>query len=127
MVTKTEDQVYVDISKVVLKIHTGVEMRGIIASLSIPWGFSKGDDDLGGYHLVWPRDMVEAAGALVAIGANEEVRRTLSYLEATQESDGHWPQNMWMDGESLLERDTDGRVGASDSPCRSCLDGRGYH
>ncbi len=89
-----------DISKVVLKIHTGVDMPGIIASLSIPWGFSKGDDDLGGYHLVWPRDMVEAGGALVAIGANEEVRRTLSYLEATQESDGHWPQNMWMDGGS---------------------------
>ena len=32
---------------------------GIIASLSIPWGFAKGDDDLGGYHLVWPRDLVE--------------------------------------------------------------------
>ncbi|MEJ1268228.1 glycoside hydrolase family 15 protein [Pantoea ananatis] len=25
-------------------------------------GFSKGDDDLGGYHLVWPRDLVETAG-----------------------------------------------------------------
>ncbi len=89
-----------DMSKVVLKEHTGIEMRGIIASLSIPWGFAKGDDDLGGYHLVWPRDMVEAAGAFVAIGANEEVRQALSYLEATQEADGHWPQNMWMDGKA---------------------------
>ena len=35
---------------------------GIIASLSIPWGFTKGDEDLGGYHLVWPRDLVETAG-----------------------------------------------------------------
>ena len=31
---------------------------GMIASLSIPWGFTKGDGDLGGYHLVWPRDLV---------------------------------------------------------------------
>ncbi|MDE1154219.1 MAG: glycoside hydrolase family 15 protein [Acidobacteriaceae bacterium] len=29
-----------------------------IASASIPWGASKSDDDLGGYHLVWTRDMV---------------------------------------------------------------------
>jgi glucoamylase len=41
---------------------------GIIASLSIPWGFSKGDDDLGGYHLVWPRDLAETAGGLIAAG-----------------------------------------------------------
>lgn len=87
------------ISKVVLKSHLGVYIPGgIIASLSVPWGFSKGDDDLGGYHLVWPRDMVEAAGAFLAIGANDEARQALAYLEATQESDGHWPQNMWMDG-----------------------------
>ena len=87
------------ISRVVLKAHLGVYMPGgIIASLSIPWGFSKGDDDLGGYHLVWPRDMVEAGGAFLAFGANDEVRQALTYLEATQEIDGHWPQNMWMDG-----------------------------
>ncbi len=30
----------------------------MIASLSIPWGEDKSDDDLGGYHLVWTRDMV---------------------------------------------------------------------
>ena len=27
----------------------------LIASLSIPWGESRGDDDIGGYHLVWTR------------------------------------------------------------------------
>ncbi len=95
---KEKSQLY-GISKVVLKAHLGVYMPGgIIASLSIPWGFSKGDDDLGGYHLVWPRDMVEAGGAFLAFGANDEVRQALTYLEATQEIDGHWPQNMWMDG-----------------------------
>jgi glucoamylase len=70
----------------------------LIASLAIPWGFSKGDNDLGGYHLVWSRDMVETAGALLAAGAHEDVRRVLSYLQATQQPDGHWSQNMWLDG-----------------------------
>ena len=37
---------------------------GFIASLSVPWGFAKTDDDLGGYHLVWPRDLVETDGWL---------------------------------------------------------------
>ena len=40
---------------------------GTIASLSIPWGFSKGDNDIGGYHLVWARDLVEAAGGFLAM------------------------------------------------------------
>jgi glucoamylase len=71
---------------------------GIIASLSIPWGFAKGDDDLGGYHLVWPRDLAETAGGFLAAGAHADVQRVLEYLRATQEGDGHWPQNMWMDG-----------------------------
>jgi glucoamylase len=71
---------------------------GIIASLSIPWGSAKGDDDLGGYHLVWPRDLVETAGALLAAGANAEALQVLRYLESTQLADGHWPQNMWLDG-----------------------------
>lgn len=73
-------------------------LGGLIASLSIPWGFEKGDEDLGGYHLVWPRDLVEAAGALVAAGATDDALRIVSYLEVTQEADGHWPQNMWVDG-----------------------------
>jgi glucoamylase len=71
---------------------------GMIASLSVPWGFSKGDDDLGGYHLVWPRDLVETAGGILASGGTETVARVLHYLQSTQEPDGHWPQNMWLDG-----------------------------
>ncbi len=76
------------------KEHPG----GITASLSLPWGFSKGDDDLGGYHLVWPRDLVEVAGALVAVGAVADAKRVIGLLRATQADDGHWPQNMWTDG-----------------------------
>jgi glucoamylase len=73
-------------------------LGGIIASLSIPWGFDKGDEDLGGYHLIWPRDLVETAGGLLAAGAVTDALRVLHYLEATQEADGHWAQNMWLDG-----------------------------
>ena len=71
---------------------------GIIASPSIPWGFSKGDNDLGGYHLVWTRDQVEGAGALLAAGDLEGAYQVLIYLLSTQEPDGHWAQNMWLEG-----------------------------
>jgi glucoamylase len=83
----------------VLRTHESKRVEGgIIASLSIPWGFSKPDDDLGGYHLVWPRDLVETAGGFIAMGAHQEARRVLRYLQVTQEPDGHWSQNMWLDG-----------------------------
>ena len=83
----------------VLRCHEDVGFPGgSIASLSIPWGFSKRDGDTGGYHLVWPRDLVEVAGGLLAVGAREDARRILGYLRATQESNGRWPQNMWVDG-----------------------------
>ncbi|QXE85183.1 glucan 1,4-alpha-glucosidase [Geomonas nitrogeniifigens] len=86
-------------STAVVRAHEAFNFPGgIIASLSIPWGFSKGDNDLGGYHLAWPRDLAESAGGLLAAGAHGEVRRVLCYLQATQEADGHWAQNMWLDG-----------------------------
>ncbi len=47
-------------SLVVLRTHESKIAPGVfIASLAIPWGFSQGDNDQGGYHLVWSRDMVE--------------------------------------------------------------------
>ena len=86
-------------SMAVLRTHESKDfLGGIIASLSIPWGFNKGDEDLGGYHLVWPRDLVETAGALLAAGASNDAVRVLRYLEATQEADGNWAQNLWLDG-----------------------------
>jgi glucoamylase len=92
------------ISTAVLRTHEAPSFRGgYIASLSIPWGAIKGDDDLGGYHLVWPRDLVETAGGLLAAGAHAEALRVLDYLRATQEPDGHWPQNNWLDGSSYWQ------------------------
>jgi glucoamylase len=86
-------------SAAVLRSHESKDvLGGVIASLSIPWGFTKGDEDLGGYHLVWPRDLVETALGFLAAGAEADALRIMGYLEVTQEADGHWPQNMWMDG-----------------------------
>jgi len=83
----------------VLRTHAAASFPGgYIASLSIPWGTTKGDEDLGGYHLVWPRDLVQCAGALLALGAEPEARDTLRYLIATQHADGHWNQNQWLGG-----------------------------
>ena len=86
-------------SAAVLRVHESKSFGGgVIASLSIPWGFEKGDDDLGGYHLVWPRDLVETAGGFLAAGALDDARRVLHFLQVTQDADGHWCQNMWLDG-----------------------------
>ncbi|MCC7415823.1 MAG: glucan 1,4-alpha-glucosidase [Acidobacteria bacterium] len=87
------------LSAAVLQMHESKRVEGgVIASLSIPWGSAKGDDDLGGYHLAWPRDLVETAGGFLAVGARHSARRVLRYLQVTQETDGHWSQNMWLDG-----------------------------
>jgi glucoamylase len=87
------------ISTFVLRAHAAKRLPGgMIASLSIPWGFSKGDDDIGGYHLVWPRDLGETGGGLLASKAWDDARKVLNYLMTTQEPDGRWPQNMWLDG-----------------------------
>ncbi|MBS0526300.1 MAG: glycosyl hydrolase [Proteobacteria bacterium] len=85
------------LSAMVLRTHQDKTYPGaMVASLSIPWGNSK--DERGGYHLVWPRDLVESALALVALGALEEARNILRYLIATQLPDGRWYQNQWLGG-----------------------------
>jgi len=70
----------------------------LIASLAIPWGEAKGDRDQGGYHLVWTRDMVSSAAGLVAAGDTDTAVRALIYLATTQQEDGGFAQNFWIDG-----------------------------
>ncbi len=84
-------------SAMVLRVHQDKTYRGaMVASLSIPWG--NAHDDIGGYHLVWPRDLVESAGAALALGATDDARNILRYLVATQHADGNWSQNQWLGG-----------------------------
>jgi glucoamylase len=92
----------VRISTMVLRVHQDKTYPGaMVASLSVPWGNTR--EERPGYHLVWPRDLVESAGALLAVGATREARNTLRYLLATQHEDGHWSQNQWLGGKGYWE------------------------
>ena len=87
----------VQISTMVLRVHQDKTYPGaMVASLSVPWGNTH--EERAGYHLVWPRDLCESAGALLAVGALREARSALGYLVATQNEDGHWNQNQWLGG-----------------------------
>ncbi len=87
-------------SRELLLAHEDKRFPGaLIASLSIPWGEAKGDEDLGGYHLVWTRDMVNSATGLLAAGDLATPLRALIYLACTQRDDGGFPQNFWIDGQ----------------------------
>jgi glucoamylase len=95
----TDDGTLMRISQNVLLTHEDKTYSGaFIASASIPWGASKGDTDLGGYHLVWTRDMVQTASALMACGRTDTALRALVYLACTQRPDGSFAQNFWIDG-----------------------------
>ncbi len=84
----------------VLLAHEDKSYPGaFIASLSIPWGASRGDDERGGYHLVWNRDLVQIAGGLLAAGNREAPLRALVYLATRQRPDGGFPQNFWIPGD----------------------------
>jgi glucoamylase len=86
-------------SRSILLAHEDKVFPGaFIASLSIPWGASKSDEDRGGYHLLWTRDLVHTAQALLASGTVEAPLRALVYLATRQQPDGGFPQNFWVDG-----------------------------
>ena len=96
---KLTDDLYAQLktSAMVLRTHQDQSFRGaMVASLSVPWGQT--GEERPGYHLVWPRDLVESAGALLALGAEVEAREILRYLIATQLEDGSWYQNQWLGG-----------------------------
>src|SRR6266513_2760792 len=87
------------LSRCVLLAHEDKVFQGaLVASMSIPWGETKGDNDLGGYHLVWTRDLVQSATALLAPGQTSNPLRALIWLAGIQRPDGTFPQNSWIDG-----------------------------
>jgi glucoamylase len=87
------------LSHSLLLAHEDKSFQGaFVASLSIPWGESRDDTERGGYHLVWPRDMVQTATALLACGETESALRALIWLACVQAADGSLPQNSRIDG-----------------------------
>ena len=80
------------------KLHPGA----LAASLTIPWGNASGASvaAVGGYHVVWSRDLYQAATAFLAMGDRAAALRGLRYLFDTQQRpDGSFPQNSWLNGQ----------------------------
>ena len=95
----TDDGHQARASQCVLLAHEDKIFPGaFVASLSIPWGEIKDDNDRGGYHLVWTRDLVQSATALLAGGWTESPLRALIWLACVQEADGSEPQNSSISG-----------------------------
>ena len=90
------------LAAMVLKAHEDKTYPGaMIASMSIPWGFAVNSDkpNVGGYHLIWARDLYEVATGLLAAGDRAAAERALNYLLTVQQkADGSFPQNSWLDG-----------------------------
>lgn len=90
------------LAAMVLKAHEDKTYRGaMIASMSIPWGFAvkAGEPTVGGYHLIWARDLYEVATGLLAAGDRAAAERALNYLLTVQQKpEGDFPQNSWLDG-----------------------------
>jgi glucoamylase len=90
------------LSAMVLKAHEDKTFGGaMIASMSVPWGFSVKADttNVAGYRLVWARDLYEIATGLLAAGDRDGAERALNYLFTVQQrADGSFPQNSWVDG-----------------------------
>jgi glucoamylase len=91
-----------DMAAMILRAHEDKTYRGAnIASLSVPWGggATANEPNVGGYHLVWSRDLYQVATALHALGDKAGADRALNYLfKVQQKPDGSFPQNSWLDG-----------------------------
>jgi glucoamylase len=90
------------LAAMVLKAHEDKTYPGaMIASMSIPWGFAVKADapGVGGYHLIWGRDLYEIATAMLLAGDRAAAERALDYMfNVQQKPDGSFPQNNWLDG-----------------------------
>lgn len=92
-----------------------------IASLSVPWGESQvetSNNEIGGYHLIWPRDLFNVSVALLNSGDYQSALNALKFLKKIQyksnsgnwnlypriiPKDGAWPQNTWVTGRTYWE------------------------
>ena len=85
-----------------LKAHEDKTIRGAnIASLSVPWGGgdNANENNIGGYHLIWSRDLYQVATAFMALGDKDAAVRALDFLfNVQQKPDGSFPQNSYLDG-----------------------------
>src|SRR5260370_626341 len=86
-------------SRSLLLAHEDKQYQGaIIASLSIPWGDVRGDEDIGGYHLVSTRDMCNSATALLAAGNIKTPRHAIVFLPNPRQQEAAVCQNFLITG-----------------------------
>jgi glucoamylase len=107
-----------DVSAMMMRAHEDKTYHGAsIASPSMPWVWggvgAKGnslldnrgpDDTSGAYHLVWARDLYQAATTMLAMGDRAGAERALDFLfEKQQKPDGSFPQNSYVNGNQRWE------------------------
>lgn len=105
-----------------LKCHEDkINPGAFIASLSVPWGESQieiPEQEIGGYHLIWPRDLFNVSVAMLNSGDYQAALRALRFLQKIQykngsgawyfypriiEKAGAFPQNTWVTGRNYWE------------------------
>ena len=95
-------QAQFNMAAMILKAHEDKTIRGAnIASLTVPWGGgdNANENNIGGYHLIWSRDLYQVATAYLALGDKEAALRALDFLfRVQQKTDGSFPQNSFLDG-----------------------------
>ena len=98
----TKYQAQFNMAAMQLKALEDKTARGAnIASLTVPWGggTNANENNIGGYHLVWSRDLYQVFTAYMAIGDRAAAERALDFLlKVQQKPDGSFPQNSWLDG-----------------------------
>ncbi|MBV9287247.1 MAG: hypothetical protein JO288_05395, partial [Hyphomicrobiales bacterium] len=93
-----DDQYY--LSAMTLKTMQDKTNGAMIAGIGTPWGFAEGDNDPGGYHLVWSRDMYKFANALITAGDTASATSAVNWLFNVDmnQSTGRFPQNAYVNG-----------------------------
>jgi glucoamylase len=98
----TQYQAQFNMAAMQLKAHEDKTHAGAnIASLSVPWGggATANENTVGGYHLVWSRDLYQVATAYMALGDTAAANRALGFVfNVQQKPDGSFPQNSMLDG-----------------------------
>jgi len=94
-----DDQYY--LSAMTLKCMQDKSNGAMIAGIGTPWGSSKINNDVGGYHVVWSRDMYKFANALITAGDAASAADAVNWLFNVDmdPSTGRFPQNAFVSGQ----------------------------
>lgn len=111
-----DDEYY--LAAMALKTMQDKSNGAMIAGIGTPWGETQADGNIGGYHLVWSRDLFKFANALITAGDATTPATVVHYLFDTQQQKtdcgtaeydadgcaqgfsrvGRFPQNSWVSG-----------------------------